>query len=746
MQIFQWMANDCSERVCQFGLAHVDTPKGDLDMNGVVTDGTKVVAVDSAVYPYGTTEQFPFCRDSDLNDVPHSAHYYMECSNKGTCDRATGTCACFDGYDGAACQRASCPGFPNSCSGHGTCRSIEQLAGDDYGNIYKLWDRKSTMGCYCDKGYSGPDCSLRECKYGVDPLYLDDSATIKFATFDVAVLTTSKTADFTDGTPLQGPAYFAIRFFDVHGEDWLTKPIQAGSDCLIVKTALEALPNNVVPAGQTWCTLTKNTAGADPLDGWTNGYTSNYATGSDDTSSTTIAGARLIKYPLTFWEQHVRSSYASPATLNPVPYNYASDKLSGYIYRLTFLGNPGNLRQPEIEIYLDGKRPSLNSPGGQVITKVWTDGQQGENKDFFADHCDGVTVQLGYRGLGAHNANTSYFFLTGFTAVEKALLKTCLADSDFDTSNNKEVYNWDYGNKNYPHLIKLVKSRTTYTDGGYYVAIYYDIAVNYDNLGIAVSGTFKLLNPFYSPDDYDFANKFVKGHNSQPDYMFDYTSSDNFEVYTTKGTFALTSNMSEATFGFGSQEIFMTNVSYDLYNGYAAGRNTFDGDISCEIGANNAYKSVFVPHCLNRSDHFTLLNFEYPQYNPAHINLYQAKKISTKNYFASVFEDERGVLGHTTNTFPNSVASNIHLRYGVGAYDSHFKTHSVITDLATNWANVVTDEPVFHVYKFFPSSSSTYEYVAPCANRGICNEAEGVCQCFPGYSHDDCSQQNSLHV
>eukprot|EP00339_Tiarina_fusa_P012254 CAMPEP_0117051460 /NCGR_PEP_ID=MMETSP0472-20121206/35552_1 /TAXON_ID=693140 ORGANISM="Tiarina fusus, Strain LIS" /NCGR_SAMPLE_ID=MMETSP0472 /ASSEMBLY_ACC=CAM_ASM_000603 /LENGTH=72 /DNA_ID=CAMNT_0004765675 /DNA_START=29 /DNA_END=244 /DNA_ORIENTATION=+ len=30
-----WQANDCSERVCQFGLAHVDTPKGDLNHNNV---------------------------------------------------------------------------------------------------------------------------------------------------------------------------------------------------------------------------------------------------------------------------------------------------------------------------------------------------------------------------------------------------------------------------------------------------------------------------------------------------------------------------------------------------------------------------------------------------------------------------------------------------------------------------------------------------------------------------------------
>jgi len=51
-------------------------------------------------------------------------HFYMECSNRGLCDRKTGNCACFDGYSGTNCGRATCP---NSCSGHGVCRSVSQL-------------------------------------------------------------------------------------------------------------------------------------------------------------------------------------------------------------------------------------------------------------------------------------------------------------------------------------------------------------------------------------------------------------------------------------------------------------------------------------------------------------------------------------------------------------------------------------------------------------------------------------------
>ena len=65
-----------------FGLAHVDTPKGDLDMSGNIAGPTTTVAENSAAYPYGTTEMFPQMEDTSHNLLSNSAHYYMECSNK----------------------------------------------------------------------------------------------------------------------------------------------------------------------------------------------------------------------------------------------------------------------------------------------------------------------------------------------------------------------------------------------------------------------------------------------------------------------------------------------------------------------------------------------------------------------------------------------------------------------------------------------------------------------------------------
>lgn len=52
-----YMANDCSERICAFGLAHVDSPKGDLDMDNDVDYSTVISG--SQMYKYGTSELFP---------------------------------------------------------------------------------------------------------------------------------------------------------------------------------------------------------------------------------------------------------------------------------------------------------------------------------------------------------------------------------------------------------------------------------------------------------------------------------------------------------------------------------------------------------------------------------------------------------------------------------------------------------------------------------------------------------------
>jgi hypothetical protein len=63
-----------------------------------------------------------FSANVDTTSANDEGHFYMECSNRGMCDRKAGVCECFDGYTGTACHRQACP---EGCSGHGVCRSVD---------------------------------------------------------------------------------------------------------------------------------------------------------------------------------------------------------------------------------------------------------------------------------------------------------------------------------------------------------------------------------------------------------------------------------------------------------------------------------------------------------------------------------------------------------------------------------------------------------------------------------------------
>lgn len=136
---------------------------------------------------------------SDVATATDTAHGLAECSNRGKCDRTSGKCNCELHFEGAACERKTCP---NDCSGRGRCLSAKALArmqdpgvihsssgctsteicqnGDctvrDYSactsiNVYETpWEADGFQGCLCDEGYAGYDCSIRTCARGDDPL------------------------------------------------------------------------------------------------------------------------------------------------------------------------------------------------------------------------------------------------------------------------------------------------------------------------------------------------------------------------------------------------------------------------------------------------------------------------------------------------------------------------------------------------------------------------------------------------
>jgi hypothetical protein len=351
-----YQGNDCSERTCYFGIAHVDSPKGDLNADGLVSGPLTTVITGSEVYPWGTTEQFP-------NANANEGHFYMECSNKGICDRKTGTCDCFDGYTGTACARAACP---NDCSGHGTCESIKELAemrsfdttahhaastrqansnnGHDYNAAieesysYDLWDSDKTMGCKCDPVYYGADCSLKKCKYGVDPLFYDSTdGAIQQTTVvhlgSVGGCTAACTAT-NNRVPADLTGTFKIVFYDVFGEKYVTKAISAANTLtpLAVRNALEALFNGVIANDNTDVTNVAPAAVKVAMQSKTGTITTvgGIGAGAHGTDSATGAG--------------LGSTGASGATAT------AADGVgTGPEFTVTFTTNPGVLKSIELD-------------------------------------------------------------------------------------------------------------------------------------------------------------------------------------------------------------------------------------------------------------------------------------------------------------------------------------------------------------------------------------------------------------
>jgi hypothetical protein len=210
-------SGDCSDRICPFELAWVDNP-----------------------------------------NKAGEFHKYAECANRGICNRDTGECSCFDGYEGKACQRTACP---NDCSGHGTCEYIEDMyyaatwndftktgfESDPKEFAYRNWDNRKVRGCVCDATYGDIDCSKRMCPYGNDVLDIRDDllVTLKYQT-----QTLGFAPSVSSSSSLHGKT-FALTFKSRLNETFTTIPIvfdytDINDFVRDVQLALLNLPNRVI--------------------------------------------------------------------------------------------------------------------------------------------------------------------------------------------------------------------------------------------------------------------------------------------------------------------------------------------------------------------------------------------------------------------------------------------------------------------------------------------------------------------
>jgi len=223
---------DCSDRICPYEIAWVDNP-----------------------------------------NVLGQFHKYMECAGKGVCDRTTGECACFEGFEGKGCARAACP---NACSGHGICDYIEDLTygatWNDYTDMtsstsqnvgsvslfsdfaktfpYTLWDKTKSRRCTCDATYGDLDCSKRLCPYGTDVLDTKDDTFYGLSEQkyqEQTILLASLSSSISD----LASKSFALTFKSRLNETFTTIPIVIdlsipGNFANDIKLALMTLPNGVI--------------------------------------------------------------------------------------------------------------------------------------------------------------------------------------------------------------------------------------------------------------------------------------------------------------------------------------------------------------------------------------------------------------------------------------------------------------------------------------------------------------------
>lgn len=643
---------------------------------------SELVAVRSHLYPYGVTEQYPNMVTSAGKVLSNTAHAYAECSNRGYCNRGSGTCECLYGFEGSDCGRMSCPAFNGEvCSGHGVCSSARELANLDNNIKYELWDRHFSHGCQCDAGYYGPDCSLRRCPIGYDPIYAASLSrgSRRYPAWTYTLHVPTATAGISGA--------YAIDFHDVYGEDWRTRALQHDATCDDVISALEDLPNNAVPEGSVRC---------------------------------------------------VKTEWGAFQDLSPIMLP-AATSFYGVKYSVSMTMNPGVLKQISVNRHLDDSRPTLFSTkaGSPMGTFVYPEsGVAGETIDHFNDRCFGVLFKL--RALTV--VSGQWTVLHDLNQIETIRLKRCLHLSGGGKNNamltdffQDEEFQWEAGTAERPHLVRIVplygvpeqsslfqlfagprrsvsnessagrkpddSTEYRYDFPGFLAALIYD----------SESEQFRLYNRFD-------ANT-MGGGNLDVQYA----------IQTTEGELVLSADkvriVTSSAVKFREVDKLPTVGLYDRYAfGVASNSSrspyyvlpfvdceTFFADNKAYTKAQQAALRLDV-HCIEKGDTVMFFDTTPLRVNPAQLVSYRVDRISRLKRDKKV--------------------NIVEIKLNMG--------------MTSNWDEGGTSEARAYIFRPIVSGEGTYTYVAECASRGHCNTETGVCDCFTGYGGVSCSDQSHI--
>ena len=175
----------------------------------------------------------------DLGVADAGVHVDSECSGRGLCDRTSALCACFAGYEGAACERQACP---NDCSGHGKCRFLAELP-EVAAAGYSKWEAKRVQKCVCDGGFMGADCSQRVCPFGDDPETITSSVSRQVQKLTLSYVNVPAAASPSDYDNDE----LALAFTLADGSRFVTPTITSfTSSTGSIAAALNSLPQDAV--------------------------------------------------------------------------------------------------------------------------------------------------------------------------------------------------------------------------------------------------------------------------------------------------------------------------------------------------------------------------------------------------------------------------------------------------------------------------------------------------------------------
>merc|ERR1719163_135682 len=325
-------------------------------------------------------------------------------------------------------------------------------------------------------------------------------------------------------------------------------------------------------------------------------------------------------------------------------------------------------------------------------------GISGEFVDYFPSICHGVQFQVAKtpqneRTLGAAFTDSN----NGLSPDEEKLLKACLGDADGNADNNLEVYNWDYGtpnSTNTPHIVKLAP--TDDSKSGMYDA-----------------GTFNLVWYGRADDSADAStNKFYFSGLPTSD------TSKKFAVFPTSGVATvLATNKTAVTarFGRGATKVY---ASYDT---------------SCpELGIGHINHETIMNACLNKGDKVFLFNNRVDTADAGYGDGAGLTTAEDRFYFVV----DKAINWDGSATAARSTSSSALATVGTNPVEAAWL--SKLGDSATVSQNIGLQM----IVKFDTSTAESYEYVAQCSGRGLCNE--GNCECFAGYTGDNCNLQSAL--